>query len=98
MLNACVQNSIHIEFEYLPYIRHRPSIASFLLPITVASQDELKPKQCIVRFKNNNSKRWDGKEVRLDSEILDELCDSTKLFHGANITVTWKCKGGRITH
>jgi len=64
----------------------------------MASQDELKPKQYVVRFENNNSKRWDGKEVWLDSEILDELYDSTELFHGANITVPWKCKGGRITH
>ena len=55
-------------------------------------------KQYTVRFENNNSKHWDGKEVWLDAMILDELYDSSKLFNGANITVSWKGKGGKITH
>ena len=61
----------------------------------MASQDDLKSNQYIIRFE---SKRWDGKEVWLDSEILDELYNSSELFHGANITVPWKCKGGIIIH
>ena len=52
----------------------------------------------IVRYENNNSKRWDGKEVWLDAEIIDELYESSELFHGANIVVPWKYKGGKITH
>ena len=55
-------------------------------------------KQYNVRFENNNSKRCDGKEVWLDATILDELYDSSKLFNGANITVPWRGKGGKITH
>ena len=55
-------------------------------------------KQYIVRFENNSSKRWDGKEVWLDATILDELYDSSELFNGANITVPWRGKGGKITH
>ena len=63
--------------------------ASFLMVI-MAEGDEGSSQQHIVRFKGNNSKRWDGKEVWLDTEVLDELYDSNKLFDGANVIVPWK--------
>ena len=55
-------------------------------------------QQYIVRFDGNNSKRWDGKEVWLDAEVLDELYESNELYHGADVIVPWKGKGGKISH
>ena len=62
------------------------------------AEGESSRKQYVVRFTGNNSKRWDEKEVWLDSEILDELYDSTELFNGASVTVPWKGKKGKISH
>ena len=62
------------------------------------AESESLQKRYIVRLENNNSKRWDGKEVWLDATILDELYSTSELFNGANITVPWKGKGGKITH
>lgn len=66
--------------------------------MTTMAEGESSSQQYVVRFNNNNSKRWDGKEVWLDPEVLDELYDSSELFDGANITVPWKGKGGKISH
>ena len=54
-------------------------------------------KHYVVRFEGNSSKRWDGKEIWLDREVLDELYDPTELCHGANVVVPFKGKGGKIT-
>ena len=62
------------------------------------AESESLQKWYIVRFKNNNSKHWDEKEVWLDATILDQLHSTSELFNGANITVPWKGKGGKITH
>ena len=61
-------------------------------------EGESSSKQYIVRFNDNNSKRWDGKEVWLDTKILNELYDSSELFDDANIIVPCKGKGGKISH
>ena len=55
------------------------------------------PKRYVVRFEGNNSKKWDGKEVWLDAEVLDELYSKNELVHGCKITVPWKSKK-KITH
>lgn len=60
-----------------------------------ASSD--KPKRYIVRFEGNNSKRWDGKEIWIEAEVLDELYSEAELVHGAEITMPWRSKG-KITH
>ena len=54
------------------------------------------PKRYVVRFEGNNSRKWDGKEVWLDAEVLDELYSENELVHGCKITVPWKSK--KITH
>ena len=54
-------------------------------------------KNYVVRFENNNSKKWDGKEIWVEREILDELHESTELYHSAKITYPWRGKGGKIT-
>ena len=51
-----------------------------------------------VRFEGNQSKRWDGKEVWLEAEVLDELYDASELVDGANVVVPFRGKGGKITH
>jgi len=55
-------------------------------------------KRYVIRFEGNNSKRWDGKEIWLESTVLDELYDVTELVDGAKITVPFKGKGGKMSH
>ena len=55
-------------------------------------------RQYAVRFEGNQSKRWDGKEVWLEAEVLDELYDASELVDGANVVVPFRGKGGKITH
>jgi len=55
-------------------------------------------KRYIVRFEGNNSRKWDGKEVYIDREVLNELYDSTELVHGAKVLYLWKGKAEKITH
>jgi len=52
----------------------------------------------VVRFEGNHSRKWDGKEVYVDKEVLDELYDSSELVHGAKISYPWRSKGGKLTH
>ena len=54
-------------------------------------------KSYVVRFEGNSSKRWDGKEVYINAEVLDELYSKEELVHGAPVTVPWKSKG-KISH
>jgi len=50
-----------------------------------------------VKFEENQSKRWDSKEIWLTEEVLDELYDSSKLVDGANVIVPFEGKGGKST-
>ena len=78
---------------------HYSSAISIILMAMMAEGESFKQcQQYIVHFDGNNSKRWDGKEVWLDTEVLDELYESSELFHGANVIVPWKGKGGKISH
>ena len=54
-------------------------------------------KSYVVRFEGNSSKRWDGKEVYSNAEVLDELYSKEELVHSAQVTVPWKSKG-KISH
>jgi len=45
-----------------------------------------------VQFEDNNSKKWDGKEVWLEAYVLDELYNSTEMLHGAKLMVPFKGK------
>ena len=38
---------------------------------------DVKPKHHCIRYAENNSNRWDGKEIWLEVTVLDELYEST---------------------
>ena len=48
-------------------------------------------KYC-VKYQNNNSKRWDGREIRVDSEYLESLYDPSLLVPGFEVSIPWKGK------
>ena len=54
------------------------------------------PKRYVVRFEGNNSKKWDGKEVWLDVEVLGELYSENELVDGCKITIPWKSRRSLI--
>ena len=56
------------------------------------------PKSYVVQFEGNNSRKWDGKKVYIEREVLDELYNSTKLIHGAKILYPWRGKDRKLTH
>ena len=55
-------------------------------------------KQYVVQFEGNNSKKWDGKEMWIDAEALDEHYKASELVHGNSVIVPWRHKGGKIKH
>lgn len=73
-------------------------LVPFVIFMTRMAEGKSSSQRYIVRFEGNNSKCWDGKEVWLDAEVLNELYESSELFDGANIIVPWKGKGGKISH
>ena len=46
-----------------------------------------------VRYEGNNSKRWDGKVVKLGHELLE----GQELLVGNAVEMPWKGKGGKVT-
>ena len=76
-------NPVHdIHVIYLSYCC---SLALYIILMAIMAEGEGSSQQYIVCFKGNNSKRWDGKEVWLDTKVLDELYDSSELFDGVNV-------------
>ena len=57
-----------------------------------------KPRYC-VRYEENESKRWDGKEVLIDGTWLEHLYKPSDLAPGKRVILPWQGKaGGKITH
>ena len=48
-----------------------------------------------VRFKGNCSKRWDGKDIVVDGEWLEELYNKEELCPGRVIELPWEGKDGK---
>ena len=48
-----------------------------------------------VRYQNNNSKRWDGKEIVLDGEWLETMYSPHDLQPGKVLSLPWSGKNGR---
>lgn len=57
------------------------------------SRKKLHLQQCaeyVVKFKGNNSARWDGKEISVDAEWLEELYEKEELHPGCVVKLPWE--------
>ena len=52
-------------------------------------------KEYVLRFKGNQSVRWDGKEIVLDGDWLEELYDKAELCPGRIVKLPWEGKNGK---
>ena len=55
-------------------------------------------KQCteyVVRFKGNQSAKWDGKEIVVDGDWLEELYAKDELCTGRIVQLPWESKKGK---
>ena len=65
---------------------------------TIDKQVTSKLKNICVRFEGNNSKRWDGKEILLETSVLEDMYEPDQLMHSSHVTIPWKGKGGRVSN
>ncbi len=49
-----------------------------------------------VRYEGNNSKRWDGKEILIDGEWLEDLYNPEDLVVGKEVLLPWAGKRGKV--
>ena len=59
-----------------------------------AATTEVNTSYCI-RYENNASKRWDGKELLVDKSWLDELYPASEIYPGKQIQLPWTGKRGK---
>jgi hypothetical protein len=52
-------------------------------------------KEYVVRFKGNQSARWDGKDIVVDGDWLEELYSKAELCPGRIIQLPWEGKDGK---
>ena len=52
-------------------------------------------KNYCIHYENNESKQWDGKEVLVDKEMLEELY--TDIHPGKKVQLPWTGKKGKTT-
>ena len=64
----------------------------------MASKPPPQKKKYCIRYTGNSSKRWDGKEIWVDGEWVEELYNPSELTDGKQIRLPWKGKQGRITY
>ena len=57
----------------------------------VTVKAKLGNKYC-VRYLNNNSKRWDGREIWIDLEFMEALYNPSMLIPGFEVSLPWKGK------
>ena len=81
--------------ELLVIFKTHDANAAILFQLLVSMASDA--KSYVVRFEGNSSKQWDGKEVYINAEVLDELYSKEELVHSAQVTVPWKLKG-KISH
>ena len=55
-------------------------------------------KEYIGRFKGNNSKLWDGKDIVLDADWVEEKYSKEELFPGRIVKLPWEGKDGQSVH
>lgn len=42
-----------------------------------------------VRYKGNNLKRWDGKEIWIEAIVLEEFCEPNQLSYRSHVSIPW---------
>ena len=58
-------------------------------------QPSINQQYYCLRFENNGSKKWDSKEIILDTASLENMYDTSKLFVVMPVQLPWKGIGGR---
>ena len=53
-------------------------------------------KYCI-KYQDNNSKRWDGREIWVNAEFIEDHYDPQDLVPGFKVSFPWKSKN-KITN
>ena len=53
-------------------------------------------KYC-VKYEGNNSKRWDGRDIWIDADYMEELYDPSTLVPGYKVVLPWQQKNS-TTH
>ena len=64
----------------------------------MASKPPPKRQKYCIQYTGNSSKRWDGKEIWVDGEWVEELYNPSELTDGKRIRLPWKGKQGRVTY
>ena len=55
-------------------------------------------KQYLIRYENNGSKRWDGREIFVNASWLEEIYSADELCDGAKIRLPWRGKGKKTEY
>ena len=63
-----------------------------------SSLENEKVSKYLVQYKNNGSKRWDGKVLYLEAEWLESLYQPNVLVIGSKLKLPWSGKGGKVTY
>lgn len=63
---------------------------------TTGGHSQTQRRDYIVRFKGNNSRRWDGKDIIFDGEWLEETYSKEKLCPGRVLEIPYHGKGWRV--
>ena len=58
----------------------------------------MKRSRYFIRFVGNNSKCWDGKEIELQVEWVENLYTKDELKIGNKLNLPWPGKGGSVTN
>ena len=59
--------------------------------------DQTQCKEYIGRFKGNNSKLWDGKDIVLDADWVEEIYSKEELCPGRIVKLPWEGKTARVS-
>ena len=55
-------------------------------------------KKYCVRYEGNNSRKWDGREIMLDGNWLEELYEPSQILPGMPVRLPWPKKHGGIEY
>ena len=55
-------------------------------------------KQYLIWYENNGSKRWDRREIFVNTSWLEEIYSANELCDGAKVCLPWHGKGGKTEY